>query len=221
MSGLQKAYFETVSGTDKPAKNKKYEVQFNPASYSISKSADWSENKSDHTLDSPLLEWKGGKSLKMDLDLHFDTYESGDDVRDLTMPIEELSMVNDETHGPPLMKFHWGGYIKVRGSSEVTWLMTSFSTSYTMFSEKGIPVRAEMKVSLTEFADEKTQKDRIRLQSPDHEKAYRVQPGDTLQAVANQAYGDPTLWRPIASANNIEDPRSLAPGVVLRVPRIR
>jgi nucleoid-associated protein YgaU len=137
------------------------------------------------------------------------------------MPIEELSMVNCESHGPPLMKFYWGGYIKVREKSEVTWLLTSFNTTYTMFTEDGKPVRAEMKVSLTEFADADTQKGRIRLQSPDHEKAYRVQPGDTLQAVANEAYGDPTLWRPIATANNIEDPRSLAPGDVLRVPRIR
>jgi nucleoid-associated protein YgaU len=210
---LSKAYFQT----DK----KSYTVQFNPASYSISKSADWAEAKADHTLDAPLLEWKGGKSLKMEMTLFFDTYEAGEDVRDLTMPIEELSMVNDESHGPPLIKFHWGDYVKVRESHTVTWLLTSFNTTYTMFTEEGKPVRAEMKVSLTEFVTADDQKARIRLQSPDHEKAYRVQPGDTLQAVANQAYGDPTLWRPIATANNIEDPRSLEAGAILRVPRIR
>ncbi len=64
-------------------------------------------------------------------------------------------------------------------------------------------------------------KDRSRLQSPDHEKAYRVRPGDTLQSIAWRHYDDPSLWRPIASANNIEDPRDLVPGAVLRVPRIR
>jgi hypothetical protein len=215
MSELAKAYFEQVKNS------KKFEFQFNPESYSISKSADWSENKSDHILDSPLLEWKGGKSMKLDMTIMFDTYEEDSDVRKKTMPIEELTMVYDETHGPPHLYFHWDDYLKVRDGHKVTWVMTSFNTTYKMFSASGVPVRAEMKVSLTEIADEDTQKARIRLQSPDHEKAYRVQPGDTLQAIANEAYDDPTLWRPIASANNIEDPRNLEPGQVLRVPRIR
>lgn len=212
---LAKAYFQSkASGT-------KFEVQFNPETYSLSKSADWSSKKGDHTLDLPLMEWKGGAPMKLEMTLHFDTYEADSDVRDLTRPIEELTMVYDETHGPPILTFNWDGPMKIRGNAEVTWVMTSFATTYKMFSSQGVPVRAEMKVSLTEYADEKQQKDRIRLQSPDHEKAYRVQPGDTLQSIAAHAYDDPALWRPIASANNIEDPRNLSPGTILRVPRIR
>jgi nucleoid-associated protein YgaU len=111
--------------------------------------------------------------------------------------------------------------MKILGGTELQWILSSFNTTYKMFNTSGVPVRAEMKISLTEYATEQMLKDRSRLQSPDHEKAYRVQPGDTLQSIAWHHYDDASLWRPIASANNIEDPRDVEPGLVLRVPRIR
>ena len=202
--------------------SKEFPVQFNPESISLSKSADWAEKKGDHTLDLPLVEWKGGKAMKLEMTLFFDTYEDDSDVRTKTGPIEELSMVYDETHGPPQLDFLVGGKAWFhRENKGLTWYLTSFSTTYKMFNSSGVPVRAEMKVSLTEYASEATQKGRIRLQSPDHEKTHRVRPGDTLHSIALEAYNDPSKWRPIAEANSIEDPLALRPGAVLRVPRIR
>lgn len=199
-----------------------YKVQYNPETISLSKSADWAEKKGDHTLDLPLTEWKGGKAMKLEMTLLFDTYEADSDVRDKTQLIEELSMVMDETHGPPILELEVGGKSWYhRGDNAVTWTLTSFNTTYKMFNSEGTPVRAEMKVSLTEYATESQQKGRIRLQSPDHEKTHRVRPGDTLQSIALEAYHDPSKWRPIAEANSIEDPLDLRPGAVLRVPRIR
>lgn len=215
MSSLKKAVFK-VKGSNE------YEVQFNPESISLSKAADWAEKKGDHTLDLPLLEWKGGKAMKLEMTLFFDTYEDHSDVRDKTQPIEELAMVANETHGPPILEFHWGGKAWFhRKNAVLTWNLTSFNTTYKTFNSDGVPVRAEMKVTLSEYATEEDQKARIRLQSPDHEKVHRVRPGDTLHSIAVEAYDDPSKWRPIAEANNIEDPLALTPGVVLRVPRIR
>ena len=212
---LEKAVFK-VKG-----RNSDYPVQFNPETISLSKSADWAEKKGDHTLDLPLVEWKGGKAMKLEMTLFFDTYEDDTDVREKTQGIEELSMVKDETHGPPILEFFWGGNTWGHRGKSLTWNLTSFSTTYKTFNTKGVPVRAEMKVSLTEYATEKQQKDRIRLQSPDHEKVHRVRPGDTLHSISQEAYDDPNKWRYIAQANNIEDPLALTPGAVLRVPRIR
>ncbi len=46
-----------------------------------------------------------------------------------------------------------------------------------------------------------------------------TQQTDRLDTIANQFYGDPTLWWIIASANNIHDaPITLEPGTVLRIP---
>ena len=55
-------------------------------------------------------------------------------------------------------------------------------------------------------------------QSPDLAKTRVVRRGDTLSAIAAQEYDDPAMWRPIARANGIVDPRRLTPGQVLSIP---
>ena len=47
-----------------------------------------------------------------------------------------------------------------------------------------------------------------------------VRDGDSLQSVAHDAYGDPTLWRRIAEANGIDDPLSIPRGTVLSIPTL-
>ena len=42
-----------------------------------------------------------------------------------------------------------------------------------------------------------------------------------LDSYRRRVYRDPTLWREIARANNISDPRTLKPGTELLVPRMR
>lgn len=222
MGVLAKACFETVSIDDRhPAEGRRYGVQFNPESFCLSKAADWAENAADHTLDLPLVEWKGGRAMRLEMCLCFDTHDDDTDVREHTQPIEELAMVNDELHGPPILRFVWDGPLTHRGGKDLYWVLTGFQTTYQFFTESGTPVRAEMRVSLTEFATERQQLDRIRLQSPDHEKVVIVQPGDTLAGIAARCYDDPAKWRPIALANTIEDPRRLRVGQCLRVPRLR
>jgi nucleoid-associated protein YgaU len=48
-----------------------------------------------------------------------------------------------------------------------------------------------------------------------------VRRGDTLSSIAARHYNDPGLWRHIARANGISNPRVLTPGQVLRVPKLR
>jgi nucleoid-associated protein YgaU len=47
-----------------------------------------------------------------------------------------------------------------------------------------------------------------------------VKRGDTLSAISAKLYRDPTLWRTIALANDIDDPRGLNPGVRLAIPAL-
>ena len=42
--------------------------------------------------------------------------------------------------------------------------------------------------------------------------------GDTLASVAYAEYGDPTLWRPLAAFNGIDDPMRLPLGSALLLP---
>jgi nucleoid-associated protein YgaU len=57
--------------------------------------------------------------------------------------------------------------------------------------------------------------------SPDLEKTWVVNRGETLSSIAAAVYRDPSAWRAIARANEIKDPRRLAPGLVLTLPRLR
>jgi nucleoid-associated protein YgaU len=45
-------------------------------------------------------------------------------------------------------------------------------------------------------------------------------PGETLDRISAQYYGDATRWRALANANGIEDPLSVRPGSLLVIPEI-
>jgi nucleoid-associated protein YgaU len=42
--------------------------------------------------------------------------------------------------------------------------------------------------------------------------------GETLAGVAYAEYGDPAMWRPLAEANDIDDPHRLTPGRTVLLP---
>ena len=58
------------------------------------------------------------------------------------------------------------------------------------------------------------------LHSADVTKTRQVRRGDTLQSIAAEEYNDPRLWRAIATANSIVNPRQLLPGTVLSIPKL-
>ena len=51
-------------------------------------------------------------------------------------------------------------------------------------------------------------------------KVHTVADGDSLASIAYDAYGDPTRWRMIAEANDIDNPLHLSRGTPLTIPRL-
>ena len=47
---------------------------------------------------------------------------------------------------------------------------------------------------------------------------YVIQSGDSLASIAQEVYGDPTRWRDIARANDLDEPYALTVGQPLRIP---
>lgn len=47
---------------------------------------------------------------------------------------------------------------------------------------------------------------------------YVIQSGDSLASIAQEVYGDPTLWRQIAQANDLTEPYALTVGDTLDIP---
>jgi nucleoid-associated protein YgaU len=51
-------------------------------------------------------------------------------------------------------------------------------------------------------------------------KTHRVKKRETLKGIAKKFYGSTDHWQRIAKENDIEDPRQLAPGTLLTIPRL-
>ena len=93
---------------------------------------------------------------------------------------------------------------------------------FTYFSSTGVPLRAKVDLSLTQFAES----DAFGPQNPtsgtpEPHRVHRVQPGETLDRISAKYYGDSTRWRAIATANGIADPLALRTGSLLQHPQGR
>ena len=211
-----KAYIEVETGDE-------IECMFNPTELSFTVGADW--GKADKPgLPVPQLEFNAGVSGTMELNLFFDTTNSGKSVTTTTNKLIELTRVSTKVSGydksknngrPPWVVFHWGKFRSFKA------VVDSVTVNYTYFSKSGDPLRARVTVSLTQFADDK----KFPAQNPTSgtpapQRSHMVQPGETLDRIAWQHYGDATKWRAIAAANRIRDPFSLRPGVMLDIPTV-
>jgi nucleoid-associated protein YgaU len=99
-------------------------------------------------------------------------------------------------------------------------VLTRVGQKFTRFLDDGRPVRARLTVAFSEFIDEARESREVNRQTADFTKARVVAEGDTLSGIAGAVYADPRLWRPIAIANDIDDPRVLEPGRTLRIPAL-
>ncbi|WP_211326510.1 LysM peptidoglycan-binding domain-containing protein [Paenibacillus flagellatus] len=188
------------------------EVLFNPSEYSLDSSNkyDW-ENVPG--LSMPVGQFVSGNTTTLSLDLFFDTYEKGTDVRDYTKKISGLLDVEKELHAPPVCRFVWGS-IDFKGVVE------KVTQSFTMFLESGIPVRAKLKVSFRSWYTKEEQLQNIPRHSADRTKQTTLKQGDELWMIAAHEYQDPGLWREIAKANRIDNPARLQTGRRIIVPRL-
>ncbi|TEB15321.1 LysM domain protein [Pelotomaculum sp. FP] len=199
---------------------------FNPSEFAVEKSNQFTE-VSIPGLPSSLFQFVKGGARTLTMDLFFDTYESGQDVRlytdwvtgwdagamysKLTAGRAGLMDLDADLHAPPVCLFIWGSYI-------FQCIIERVSKRFTMFLPDGLPVRATLNVSLKEYRDFESQVKEISLQSADITKRWIVKQGESLWLIAAKVYGDPALWRHIAAANGIVNPRLLAAGSELVVP---
>lgn len=216
--GLTKA---TIKNLDT---NEVIQCLFNPTEYSIAKTNNW-EPKNVVGKNVPKMDFTGGGSRTLSLELFFDVFEQqGADVRTHIDKLWKLTAIdenlkNQETNRsrPPMCLFQWGG----------TWtfqaVMTSLSVRYVLFRQDGTPVRAIASVTLQEASDEKdlpgTNPTSGSIQPG--RKRREVRPHDTLALIAHEEYGDPGKWREIAGENGIDDPLSIRPGQILSIPPLR
>jgi nucleoid-associated protein YgaU len=194
----------------------KFEVPFNPTEFTLTKGAQIAEIGIPG-LDSPILQFIRGQTEKLTLDLFFDTTLAGmgdgaADVRAQTKKIYQLVKLQPKTHAPPRLRVSWGKALAFRA------IVESVQQKFTLFSPEGVPLRATLTVTFSEYKTLEEQLQEINKQSADHTKQRVFRQGDTLSKIAAEEYDDPGAWRHIAEANNIDNPRRLLAGMVLEIP---
>jgi len=214
---VTKAYLEVEDGT-------KIQCMFNPSELSFSVSASWDDGESKPGQSVPQLEFSSGQAGSMNLNLFFDTTNTGKSVTVSTNKIINLTKVSTKVSGydkaknngrPPWVVFHWG---KFRSFKSV---VTDVTVNYVHFSKTGDPLRARVEVSLKQYADDaKFPAQNPTSGTPAPQRSHLVQPGETLDRIAWQHYGDATKWRAIAAANQVRDPFSIRPGTMLDIPTV-
>ncbi len=199
------------------ARRGQIEFQFNPKELSVSKSAKWNREAQKGSKKAGVPEFKGADPSKLTLEMFLDASEKQDDK--VVKTVEQLfacCVPTDESHdqkkgSPPWVIFHWGGL------TGFVAYVSSVAVKYTLFTAGGLPIRGVATVTIEEIAAE-VPKQNPTSGSRTARKVHTVVAGDTLASIAWREYGDPTRWRTIARANEIDDPMRLRAGAALFVP---
>jgi hypothetical protein len=177
-------------------------------------------------LGTPPVQYVRGKARTLSMELFFDTYETGEDVRSRTAPVVHLLDKDSRELAPPVLLFSLGRL-------QFQCVLVDAGQRFTMFLSDGTPVRSTLSVRFQEY---------VRLDVEIHQGVFFGSPtvsaavnaagavigisgsvhvtslGETLSGLAGAYLGDPALWRLIAEANHIVDPFDLGVGRSLRIP---
>jgi len=191
--------------------------------------------------DDPIL-FTGGGRTEVTLDLLFDvTIEdrtrATKDVRHLTGPLWALSENRSGSGGSPrspLVRLVWGKQWNMPAVVEAV------SERFESFTPDGSPRRSWLRMQLLRIDEPPREAPRTPRTFPgeleaktggassamragplgDRDVAVRPSPGQRLDEIATDHYGDPALWRLIALANGVADPLHLDPNAVVDLPRV-
>lgn len=215
--GFQRAKLE-IDGQDA------IECAFNPQNYTISKTNIWNF-KPTTGVDLPDGEFGGGLPRRTTLSLLLDVslLAADQSVKDTANKLLKMMETGGGGGGgggsvPPFVTFRWGS-VDLPKSVPV-----SLTIQHVLFHPNGEPIRAivDLELAQAEKASTASSGSTSQGQNPTtragEQRVHRVRDGDSLPSIAYAAYGDPTRWRLIAEANDIDDPLALRRGAELTIP---
>ncbi|MFI5930999.1 peptidase M23 [Actinoplanes sp. NPDC051494] len=194
---------------------------FNPNQLSLSKSANWIPHVARSAEDVGVAEFSGSGPRTLSLEVFLDATSSHDkSVQDrveklLTCVVPTKASIAAKAPSPPWVKFSWGQFQTVSFYSYVS----QINATYKLFDPDGTPLRAACSLSLTEISGS-TPGQNPTSGALSAQRVHQLVSGDSLEMLAYREYGDPTQWRVIAEANDIDDPVRLKPGRQILLPAI-
>ncbi len=191
--------------------------------------------------DEPML-YTGGGRTEMELDLLFDVTLAGstvttEDVRELTLPLWNLAenAASNQGFGElRRVRFLWGKYWDVPG------VIVAVAERLEQFTAEGAPRRSWLRMRLLRVDDGAAAADaelspgaasmslgELPDDLTDSDEEWEVYEtlgsgdggsGERLDQLSDEFYGDPSLWRLIAKANDVDDPTEIDSGTALQIP---
>ena len=212
--------------------DRKVKVQFNPETLTVSFA---NQKAGGDQRGGSSVQFVGQGTTRLTLDLWFDasvphtetSAESVDDVRKLTQKVNYFIKPEKKGTGKsakwiaPGVRFVWGTFL-------FDGVMDSLNEKLEYFSEDGKPLRAMLSLTLSsqtiqfEFGAQQPADGAAPggpgtpASTPGAQPRQQTRAGDTVQSVAARS-NQTNDWKKIAAANNIENPRRLAPGALIDV----
>jgi hypothetical protein len=223
---LEKAYLEFFEPSSSGAKGPvsingkgRLRFQFNPREMSVQKSAEWKRAASPASKSVASAQFTGSGPRQLSVELFLDaTVKTNGNSKNVVEDVETLfaclvplpKVLHAGKPSPPFVRFGWG---KVH----LLAFVKSVSAKYTLFRPDGTPIRALCNISLEEVPED------ARKQNPTSGsltplRSHTIVAGDSLPSLAYAEYGDPTQWRRLAEANDIDDPFAIPVGSKVHVP---
>lgn len=210
---FERAYLLMENGKDR------IEFWFNPSTLQRQRQANYNSCEAAGQV-APTLEYRGtdSQSLSLELLLHAEDKRSASEVQASIRALERLIEPSVEVTAPhqrrpERLRFIWGQY-----TSPLS-VCNSVNTTIELFEPDGTPLRALVAITLTQAMPEPGKPGQNpTTRATQRRRAHLVQAGDTLAGIAYKHYQDPTRWRAIALANEIDDPMRLPVGTSLTVP---
>jgi len=193
-----------------------FAVLFNPTELKLDKTANWSKVPTAGG-DTARSTFSYSDAYTLTVDLFFDTYETGEDVRDYTNEVVRLVTLDGGLRRPPRCRLSWGE----NPFDDRMWALQSLNQRFTLFLGNGLPVRATLGCSFREWRSSREEAQALKRTSADVAKSRVLKRGESLSSIAAEEFNDPGLWRAIAELNGIHNPRRVPPGLVLAIPPLK
>jgi len=219
-SQLKKATITVLEGS---RKGEVLTVLFNPTEYTFERSNTYKAVPVPG-IGAPLMQFVNGESDHLSMELFLDDYtdpqgptsllqKESDPLGTRLEALTSLLVIDASLHAPPPVRFSWG-------TLRFCAVIERLGRKVTMFHPDGNPARVTLSVSFKEYRTLREQLDNPRRESADKTKRRVVIGNERLWWIAAHEYDDPDEWVRIALANELDDPREIAPGDWLELPPI-
>ncbi len=193
------------------------DLHYNPSSLTLKAGARWSQEPTRGAAVAAEPEFTGTEPVTLTMDVLLDAID--DPSRDVGKAVAQLlewtrsseTSRRRNTPQPPLLMLRWGG------EEYGPLYITSLTVDHTLFAPSGVPLRAMVKMRLTEAA-RAPKRTNPTSGGPTGRRRAVLGGADGLATIAQREYGDPNLWRAVAIANGIDDPGRVPAGTSLLLP---